>query len=123
MGFSLSRLDECSRRDHNLDQGKQDKTWRLDFYLNIFREPSENRRPFFEGDPEHTDVHMALASYPSVIVLAERSIRIDPGQMMQIKVACFTQLSAYHSAEECSGVIDRIYARYDSKALRQRARL
>jgi len=103
-----------------LDLGK---TWRLDIYLNIFREPSESRRPFFEGDPESTDVHLALASYPSVIVMAKRSIRIDPSHMMQIKEACFTQLSAYHSAEECSCVIDRIYARYDSKALRQRARL
>jgi hypothetical protein len=67
-------------------------------------------------------VHLVLASYPSVIVLAKRTVRIDPKHMMQIKEACFTQLSAYPSAAECTRVIDRIYARYDSRTLRKKAR-
>jgi hypothetical protein len=98
------------------------RTWRLDIHFNILQEAHDIRRAFFEGDPEATGVHLALASHPSVVVLAKRSFHLDPSIMMRIKEACFTQLSAYSSAQECSRAIDRIYAREDSRTLRKKAR-
>jgi len=98
------------------------RIWRLDIHLNILQESHEVRRAFFEGDPETTSVHLALASHPSVVILAKRAFQLDPALMMRIKEACFTQLSAYPSAEECSRVIDRIYAHHDSRTLRKKAR-
>jgi hypothetical protein len=98
------------------------RIWRLDIHFNILQEPHDVRRAFFEGDPEATRVHLALASHPSVVVLAKRSFQLDPSLMMRIKEACFTQLSAYPSAEECSRNIERIYAREDSRTLRKKAR-
>ena len=101
-----------------LDLGK---VWELDISLNMFGESRESRRAFFEGDPETTEVHLVLASYPSVVILAKRTVRLDPEDMRRIKEACLTQLSAYPSAQACRRVIDRISAAYDSTAMRKRA--
>jgi len=92
--------------------------WSLDVYLNILREDEETRRRFFEGDPEHTEIHLILVSFEDGVVQGIRTIAIDPNIMGQIKEACFQQLSKYSTIEECQDTAEGILDKYNSAMLR-----
>jgi hypothetical protein len=98
-----------------LDLGK---AWSLDVYLNILREDEETRRRFFEGDPKHTEMHLILVSFEDAVVQAIRTIAIDPNIMVQIKEACFHQLSKFSTVEECQDTAEGILDKYNSAMLR-----
>ena len=98
-----------------LDLGK---TWSLDVYLNIIREDEETRRQFFEGDPTHTEMHLILVSFEDAVVQGIRTIAIDPNIMVQIKEACFHQLSKFSSKEECEEAAEKILDKYSGPVLR-----
>jgi len=93
-------------------------TWSLDVYLNILREDEETRSRFFEGDPSHTEMHLILVSFEDAVVQGIRTIAIDPNIMVQIKEACFHQLSKFSSKEECEEAAEKILDKYSGPVLR-----
>ena len=94
------------------------KAWSLDVFLNIHRESEEIRRQFFEGDPQHTEMHLILVSFEAAIVQGIRTIAIEPNVMANIKEACFYQLSVYSSQEDCQAAAENLLDKYGSQDLR-----
>jgi hypothetical protein len=98
-----------------LDLGE---TWSLDVYLNVLREGDETLKQFFEGDPNHTEIHLILVSFEDAVVLGIRTIAIDPQIIAQIKEACFHQPSKFSSMQECQKAAEGILDKFSSATLR-----
>ena len=103
-----------------LDLGK---TWSLDVYFNMHQENEDLRKAFFEGDPAHTQIMLALISYSDAVVQGIRTIGIDPEVMMALKEACFDQLSRYSDKDDCFLEAETILQSNSSKALRKKAEM
>jgi hypothetical protein len=63
-------------------------------------------------------MHLILVSFEDAVVQAIRTIAIDPNIMVQIKEACFHQLSKFSTVEECQDTAEGILDKYNSAMLR-----
>jgi hypothetical protein len=95
----------------------------LDMPLNVFLEPEEKQREFFEGNPNANAIPLVLAEYPCPTVRAVRLIAIEPRVMFQIKETLFDQLSTYPDAESCTAKLSAIFEALDSYQMRERTTL
>ena len=95
----------------------------LDMPLNIFWEPEEKQKEFFEGNPTANAIPLVLADYPEAIVRGVRLITIDPKIMFRIKETLFDQLSVYPSADACTENLSTIFESFDSYEMRERSTL
>ena len=81
----------------------------LEVAFNIFAEPENKRRAFFEAAPQAGSANLILCDHPGSVVRAVRTIR--PGAMLlaEIKSACFDQLSLYPTMGQCFQAMSRLY--------------
>jgi hypothetical protein len=61
---------------------------------------------------------LILVSFEDAVVQGIRTIAIDPNIMVQIKEACFHQLSKFSSKEECEEAAEKILDKYSGPVLR-----
>lgn len=92
----------------------------LEVAFNIYAEPEDKRRAFFESDPALGTAHLVLCDYPEAIVRAVRAIRPGPLLMAEIKKACLDQLSLYRDIGHCFKAMTRLYEAIGPEDMRER---
>ncbi len=92
----------------------------LEVAFNIFAEPENKRRAFFEAAPQAGSANLILCDHPDSIVRAVRIIR--PGAMLlgEIKNACFDQLSLYRNMGQCFQAMSALYDTLGPEDIRAR---
>jgi len=92
----------------------------LEVAFNIFAEPEDKRRAFFESNPRHDTANLVLCSHPEAVVHAVRVIRPGADLISRIKRACFDQLCLYGNITQCFQAMARIYGSIDPLDMRER---
>lgn len=81
----------------------------LEVAFNIFVEPEEKRRVFFESNPTGGTASIVLCDHPGAVVQAVRHIRPGAQTISEIKKACFDQLCLYKTIGQGFQAMRRIY--------------
>lgn len=92
----------------------------LEVAFNIYAEPEDKRRAFFEANPTLGAAHLVLCDYPDSTVRAVRPIRPGPLLMAEIKKACLDQLSLYRDISHCFRGMTRLYDSISPEDMRER---
>ncbi|WP_243313902.1 hypothetical protein [Fundidesulfovibrio agrisoli] len=91
----------------------------LEVAFNIFVEPEEKRRQFFEAAPGGSTAHIVLCDHPGSVVQAVRLIRPGVQVISEIKKACFDQLTLYRNLSQCFQAMARIYDAISPEEMRR----
>ncbi|WP_243358475.1 hypothetical protein [Fundidesulfovibrio terrae] len=92
----------------------------LEVAFNIYAEPEDKRRTFFESNPAMGIAHLVLCDFPDATVRAVRAIRPGPMLMAEIKKACLDQLSLYRDIGHCFRAMTRLYETIGPEDMRER---
>lgn len=92
----------------------------LEVAFNIFAEPEDKRRAFFEAPPTLGEANIVLCGHPESVVLAVRAIRPGPFLVSEIKKACLDQLCLYRDITHCFRAMSRLYDQIDPEDMRGR---
>ncbi|MFO7875705.1 MAG: hypothetical protein R6U55_03880 [Desulfovermiculus sp.] len=95
-------------------------SWTFEVYLNLLLESEEQRRLFFEGDPQNLGIHLYLVSSADAVVQAARSLQLASEEMLRIKEACFDQVRHYPSKDECFIEAELLLNQMNSKTFRRK---
>jgi len=90
----------------------------LEVAFNIFVEPEDKRRQFFESNPAGGTAHIVLCDHPGSVVQAVRLIRPGTQAVSEIKKACFDQLHLYKNLTQCFQAMGRIYSSIGPEEMR-----
>ena len=92
----------------------------LETAFNIYAEPEDRRREFFESRPGLGSARIVLCDHPQAVVRAIRTIRPGPETVAAVKAACFDQLSLYHDISGCFSAMTRLYEAIGPEEMRER---
>lgn len=92
----------------------------LEVAFNIFAEPEDKRRAFFESDPRTGSAGLILCDHPQSVVRAIRTIHPGPGPLAEIKKACLDQLALYSNLTQCFRAMTRLYESLGPDDIRSR---
>lgn len=92
----------------------------LEVAFNIFAEPEDKRRAFFESTPSLGTAHLVLCDHPDSVVRAVRTIHPGPLLISEIKKACLDQLSLYADISHCFRAMSRLYEAITPEDMRER---
>jgi len=92
----------------------------LEVAFNIYAEPEDKRRAFFEASPSLGEAHIVLCGHPDSVVRAVRAIRPGPLAMSEIKKACLDQLCLYKDISHCFRAMANLYRSIDPEDMRSR---
>ncbi|GAB6039157.1 hypothetical protein JCM15519_37160 [Fundidesulfovibrio butyratiphilus] len=88
--------------------------------FNIFAEPEDKRRAFFESDPLAGSCGLILCDHPQSVVRAIRTIRPGPAAISEIKRACFDQLTLYPNITQCFAAMTKLFDSLSPDEIRNR---
>lgn len=92
----------------------------LEVAFNIYAEPEDKRRAFFESNPLQGEAHLVLCGHPDSVVRAVRTIRPGAFMIAEIKKACLDQLSIYRDMTHCFRAMGRLYDAISPEDMRER---
>ena len=92
----------------------------LEVAFNIYAEPEDKRRTFFESSPSQATAHLVLCDHPESVVRAVRMIRPGPFLLAEIKKACLDQLCIYRDMAHCFRAMARLYDSISPEDMRER---
>lgn len=81
----------------------------LEVAFNIFAEPEDKRRAFFEAQPTLGEANIVLCGHPDSTVLAVRTIRPGAFLVSEIKKACLDQLALYRDISHCFRAMAQVW--------------